>query len=356
MPSKGQRLALIVASSDFNDATLQQLVAPGQDANDLARVLADAAIGGFETQVLINRPSHEVRREIESFFANRKRDDLLLLYFSGHGVKDDDGRLYLATTDTQRGLFRSTAVPATFVNETMTASRSRRQVLILDCCHSGAFARGMVAKGGESVDIRDRFDGRGRVVLTASNATQYAFQGDEIVGEGTRSVFTHHLVRGLESGKADLDGDGWVSLDELYDYVYDQVTEETPQQTPGKWTFDLQGEISIARSPLGRCEPAVAEVQLAAQYAEGIGALTTGQWEKAMLCFEALEAQRPGYRDAADQVARLRQLIAAMEQATTRPPSRPRPSTLPEEDRRARPKRPRPDRLPGKRPKRLPEE
>jgi uncharacterized caspase-like protein len=297
-----------------------------------------------------------VRREIETFFANRKRDDLLLLYFSGHGVKDDDGRLYLATTDTQRGLFRSTAVPATFVNETMTASRSRRQVLILDCCHSGAFARGMVAKGGESVDIRSRFDGRGRVVLTASNATQYAFQGDEIIGEGSRSVFTHHLVRGLETGKADLDGDGWVSLDELYDYVYDQVTDETPQQTPGKWTFDLQGDIAIARSPLGRREPAVEEARLAAQYAEGIGALTAGQWEKALRCFEALEVERPGYRDAAEQVARLGQLIAAMEQAAARPPSHPRPATLPEEDRGAQPRRPRPERLPGERPERLPEE
>ncbi|MDY7075883.1 MAG: caspase family protein [Chloroflexota bacterium] len=347
MTPKGRRLALIVASSQFSDRTLQKLVTPGQDAADLARVLSDAIVGGFETQVLINRPSHEVRREIEAFFTNRKRDDLLLLYFSGHGVKDDDGRLYLATTDTQRGLFRSTAVPATFVNETMTTSRSRRQVLILDCCHSGAFARGMVAKGGESVDIRNRFDGRGRVVLTASNATQYAFQGDEIVGESTRSVFTHHLVRGLETGKADLDGDGWVSLDELYDYVYDRVTDETPQQTPGKWTFDLQGDIVIARSRLGKREPAADEARLSAQYAEGIGALTAGQWEKALRCFERLETERPGYRDVAEQVTRLRQLIAAMEQATAHPPSRPRPSTLPEEERRAKTRRrSRPDRLP----------
>ncbi|MBU0703543.1 MAG: caspase family protein, partial [Chloroflexi bacterium] len=239
MTPPGQRLALIVASSEFSDETLQRLVAPGQDAADLARVLKDGKIGGFDqVQVLANRASYEVRREIETFFANRKRDDLLLLYFSGHGVKDDDGRLYLATSDTRRGLFRSTAVPAAFVNETMTASRSRRQVLILDCCHSGAFARGMVAKGGESVDIHDRFEGRGRVVLTASNATQYAFQGNEIIGEGGRSVFTHYLVRGLETGLADLDGDGWVSLDELYDYVYERVTDETPQQTPGQWAFD----------------------------------------------------------------------------------------------------------------------
>ncbi|MEE9615624.1 MAG: caspase family protein, partial [Anaerolineae bacterium] len=236
MTPEGRRLALIVASSQFSDKTLQQLVAPGQDAADLARVLADATIGGFEVKKLINRPSHEVRREIAVFFASRKRNDLLLLYFSGHGVKDDDGRLYLATTDTERGLLRATAVPATFVNETMTASRSRRQVLILDCCHSGAFARGMVAKGGESVDIRDRFEGRGRVVLTASNATQYAFQGDEIIGEGSRSVFTQHVVHGLETGEADLGGDGWISLDELYEYVYDRVTDERPQQTPGKWT------------------------------------------------------------------------------------------------------------------------
>jgi hypothetical protein len=364
MDTKGRRLALIVASSQFTDETLQQLVAPGQDAADLARVLEDATIGGFEVKRLINRPSHEVRREIEAFFANRKRDDLLLLYFSGHGVKDDDGRLYLATTDTRRGLFRSTAVPATFVNETMTASRSRRQVLVLDCCHSGAFARGMVAKGGDSVDIRDRFEGRGRVVLTASNATQYAFQGDEIIGEGSRSVFTHSLVQGLETGEADLDGDGWISLDELYDYVYDRVTDETPQQTPGKWTFDLQGDIRIARSLLGKRKPAAEEARLAAQYAQGIGALTTGQWKKALRCFERLEAERPGYRDAAEQVARLRQLIAAIEGApasppqalqqpfdraqdtAARPPSRPRPGTLPEEGGRPKPGHPRPGRLP----------
>jgi formylglycine-generating enzyme required for sulfatase activity len=185
-----------------------------------------------------------VRVEIASFFADRKRGDLALLYFSGHGVTDDDGRLYLTTTDTRRKLLRATAVPATFVNETMTDSRSRRQVLLLDCCHSGAFA-----KGGENVGIKERFEGRGRVVLTSSTSTQYAFQGDEIIGEGSCSVFTHHLVRGLETGEADTDRDGLVSLDELYDYVYDRVTDETPNQTPGKWTFDLRGDIVIARSP-----------------------------------------------------------------------------------------------------------
>src|SRR5438128_1368544 len=101
---ESRRLALIVASSHYTDKTLQQLIAPGQDAAALARVLADPAVGRFETKELIDRPSHEVRREIEAFFANRKRDDLVLVYFSGHGIKSDDGRLYLPTIDTERGL------------------------------------------------------------------------------------------------------------------------------------------------------------------------------------------------------------------------------------------------------------
>ena len=98
------------------------------------------------------------------------------------------------------------------------------------------------------------------------------------------------------------------------------------------------------------------EDRLAAQYTEGIGALTADQWEKALRCFERLEAERPGYRDAGEQVARLRRLNAAMERATAPPPSRLRPGTLPEGDRHPKPGRPRPGRLPEERPSRLPEE
>ena len=186
-----------------------------------------------------------MRLEIASFFADRKRNDLLLLYFSGHGIKDDDGRLYLATADTRRRLLRATAVPATFVNETMTASRSRRQVLILDCCHSGAFAR---TKADRVMGIQERLGGRGRVVLTSSDAVQYSFEGDEVAGEGVRSVFTRVLVQGLETGDADRDRDGYVSLDELYEYVYDRVVDETPKQRPQMFAT-VEGKIVIARNP-----------------------------------------------------------------------------------------------------------
>ena len=70
-----------------------------------------------------------MRRAISRFYATKNRDDVLLLYFSGHGVLDDRGQLYLAVKDTERGLLRGTAIGAAFITDEMDRSYSRRQVL-----------------------------------------------------------------------------------------------------------------------------------------------------------------------------------------------------------------------------------
>jgi uncharacterized caspase-like protein len=238
------------------------LIAPAQDVEELAHVLGDSDIGGFETKILLNQPSGLVRHEIETFFSNRKREVLLLLYFSGHGVKDDLGRLYIATSETKRSHLRSTALSANYVNDIMRESRSRQQVLILDCCYSRAFTKGMTVKADKSVGTAERFVGKGQVVLTASDSIQYAFEGDDLEGEGVHSLFTKEIVDGLETGQADLDQDGKITLDELYDYVHDRITDETPKQIPGKWAFDVQGDIIIANNPSPVVKPAELPIEL----------------------------------------------------------------------------------------------
>ena len=62
LDERGRRLALIVASSDYRDPTLQQLRAPGRDACDLAEVLGDPAIGTFDVRTLIDIPSDRLLR------------------------------------------------------------------------------------------------------------------------------------------------------------------------------------------------------------------------------------------------------------------------------------------------------
>ena len=240
------RNALIVACSKYADSGLAQLRAPAHDARALAEVLEDPEIGGFTVSLVLDQPEATVRREVARFFANRSPEDTLLAHFSCHGVKDENGELYFAANDTELLLLAATALPADFVNDQMAKSRSRRIVLLLDCCYSGAFARGMQHRAGQGVELH-RFQGRGRAVLTASSAVEYAFEGNTLTrDDGSPSVFTSAVVQGLRTGDADRDGDGRISVDELYNYVFDEVRRRTPSQHPHRWSFDFEGDLFVA--------------------------------------------------------------------------------------------------------------
>ncbi|WP_367319286.1 caspase domain-containing protein [Streptomyces sp. HUAS ZL42] len=248
------RHALIIANDSYEDRGLRQLRAPAHDAVALADVLHDPEIGDFDVEVVRNQPAHIMRRRIEGFFQDRRRDDTLVLHFSCHGLKSESGELYFAASDTEPRLLDATAVPAHFVRRCMKHTRARSTVLFLDCCYGGAFSRGSSGvRASGDVDVLEPFTGerpgggRGWAVITASNSMEYAFEGSDLAeNSGPRpSVFTHAVVQGLETGEADLDEDGEVSLDDLYDYVFDHVREQNPNQTPSR-TVEMQGDMRLA--------------------------------------------------------------------------------------------------------------
>lgn len=248
----GRRLALLVATSSYDDAAFGRLRAPDADIEALRDVLADPTIGGYAVDVLCNAASHEVNQAIEEFFAEAKLDDLVLLYFSGHGFKNDAGRLYLITRESRQRRLDSTAVSAQFVRDQLDRCRSRRKVVILDCCYAGAFPPG-ATRGAEHVDVLGGLSGRGCAVITASSALEYAFEEDgnsAPVSQAQPSVFTGALIDGLATGSADIDGDGLIDIDELYDHVYKRVKSVVPQQTPGQ-SSQLEGSLYVAISPRG---------------------------------------------------------------------------------------------------------
>ena len=251
-PLPGPRLALVVATSTYTDPGLRRLRAPARDADDLAQVLADPGIGGFTVTTVIDQPAQQVRLAIEDFLNGRGTGDLLLVYLSCHGLLDARRRLYFAATDTRKDRLGSTGVEAAWVLDQLEHCRARRQVLILDSCFSGAFAHG--AKGEADLGLQDRFlgQGRGRVVLTASTATEYSFEGDPTdAATPAGSVFTAALVQGLRTGAADTDHDGHVSVDDAYAYVFDQVQAAGAAQTPQRWLYGAEGQILLARNPAG---------------------------------------------------------------------------------------------------------
>jgi uncharacterized caspase-like protein len=263
-----KRSALVVATSEYEDARLAPLAGPAQDAEALEEVLANAEIGGFDVQLALNAQHDDLRRTLEGFFSERGRDDLLLVHFSGHGLKDDEGQLYLAAADTRIDRLMSTGVEAGWVNRLMTRCRSERIALFLDCCFGGAFTTGLTRRAGvDTAGVNETFNGSGRFVITASDAMQYSFEGGQRVDDGQPqpSPFTSSLVEGLATGEADRNEDGFVSINELFDYLEDRVHQLSPSQTPTKSAFNQVGDWVIAqsiRAPTIRILPASVQTLL----------------------------------------------------------------------------------------------
>jgi hypothetical protein len=108
----GRRLALLIATYDYEDTGLRRLTAPASDAEELAAVLRNPDIAGFDVKTMINEPHYRVGEAIAELYREHRRDDITLLYFTGHGLKDDDGRLYLAMANTHRDSLLFTAIAA----------------------------------------------------------------------------------------------------------------------------------------------------------------------------------------------------------------------------------------------------
>ncbi|MBE9126919.1 MULTISPECIES: caspase, EACC1-associated type [unclassified Coleofasciculus] len=244
------KVALLIGVSEYKPG-LNPLPAAVKDIEAMRRVLVHPEMGGFaeaDITVLKNPQRQEMEEAIYRLFANRQKDDLLLFYFSGHGIKDESGRLYLSTRATykEKGrLFEPSAVAASTLHERINKSKSQRQVLILDCCFSGAIAQGLTVKDDGSVNVQEHLGGKGRAILTASTSTQYSFEqeGSEL------SVYTRYLVEGIEKGAADKDGDGWISVDELHNYASVKVTEAAPAMTPKFYPVEEGYRIRLAKSP-----------------------------------------------------------------------------------------------------------
>ncbi|WP_067845184.1 caspase, EACC1-associated type [Nocardia lijiangensis] len=246
--------SLIIANQHYDDPAYAELPGAERDAAELQAVLADPDIAGFEVQVLRDGTAAQCRKAIETFFRGAGGDDLLLLHISCHGQKDRHNRLYLVGTDTEKTYVASTGIDSTFISDQIEGSRSNKTVLMLDCCYSGAFSRGLRTRSAaESVDVREPFSGRGRVVITASTSLQFSHESEATSRAAAEpSVFTSAVVHGLRSGDADLDGDGWISIDDLYGYVHEAVRRRAPNQTPTRSVASVQGALYLARNVAAR--------------------------------------------------------------------------------------------------------
>ncbi|MDT3676838.1 caspase, EACC1-associated type [Microcystis wesenbergii] len=248
------KFALLIGVSEYSEG-LRPISSAILDVEAMRRVLEHPDMGAFDQVTVLSNPDKgSMERAVEDLFTNRQRDDLVLLYFSGHGLKDQTAEFCLSARDTERdqnGELRiSTILAASKLNKYMNNSRSQRQMIILDCCFSGALVQGMPIKG--ELNIQEELGGKGRAILTSSSPIEYSFESED----KDLSIYTKYLVEGIETGAADKDGDQLISVNELHEYASERVKEAAPAMTP-KFYLSLEGEdtIYLAKSPLAATNP-----------------------------------------------------------------------------------------------------
>lgn len=292
--------ALILATGTYADSRITALKSPVPDAERLRLLLIRDDIGPYEVTMLSDAGLMAQRVAIERYFQSAGPDDTLLLFVSGHGDKDADGDLYFLAQDTDRDLLSSTAIGAHFVSKQAARSRAKQKVLLIDTCYSGAFAKGHVFKSGSAAITAEDFGengGRGTAIITAASSTQLA---SEAAAEGRmQSRFTRHLIEGIETGAADVNGTGNITLDELFDYVRTALHREGPGQEPKRLNA-IDGDMVIARNPVPRAVPLAPAM---------LKRVASRNWEtRAAACIPLAEIVRNGDRQRGPALAALQSL------------------------------------------------
>jgi hypothetical protein len=232
--------ALLIGNSFFPDdsAGLPTLSGPFHDVNTLKSALTDPDCGLFtagDVKLLVDLPKQEITMSMEHFFATARREDCLLLYYSGHGQLDAYNHLYICGRDTTTKALISTGIRSDEVNAMIRQSPARTFIVILDCCHSGRWKAG--------TRLPDNLKGRGRFIITSSEAGQLSADAKQA---DSPSPFTRHFADGLTAPMLRPDNGSYVTLDAIYRYVFERLESEGPQR-PQRNFDSTVGMVPLAR-------------------------------------------------------------------------------------------------------------
>ena len=235
----GERWAVIVGVSKYQDDRITPLRYADDDAQALYDFLTSeaAGLGGFKKEnvlLLLNNKAtyREIRTALFTFLKAATEDDLVVIYFAGHGMPDPDraSNLYLLTYDTDVENVSGTAFPMEDVHNAVQRTYARDILVLSDACHSAGVAGQATFRDVSLNQINEQFLDRlqastgGLTVFTASQVNQLSQEGPQ--WGGGHGVFTYQLIEGLQ-GAADMDGDRIVALGEIMEWVRDRVRRET---------------------------------------------------------------------------------------------------------------------------------
>jgi len=232
-PRIDKRWAVVVGVGEYQSDDIPDLEFAPADARAVKEFLESDAAGPFDEVLYLENEratGAAMREALFVFLQQADWDDLVVIYYAGHGAPDP-GRpdnLYLLPTDARLGSLAATGFPMWDVKTALRRQIAAERVLVIaDACHSAGAADGEVLGGSNANHIAGGFQGlftpSRRLMMTAADTNEFSLEDARWGGHG---VFTHFMLEGLR-GAGDLDGNGIVTFTELFDHVANNVRQAT---------------------------------------------------------------------------------------------------------------------------------
>jgi len=183
------------------------------------------------------------------------RDDTVIIFYAGHGAvepdpsnPDGDGfEKYLLPHDAKLKDLYSTAISMNDIKTIFMRIRADRLIFIADTCYSGASGGRTMMATKTRANLSDKFyerisKGKGRVIISSCSANEISKEDDNL----KHGIFSYYMLEGLK-GRADQDGDGIITVSELFSYISRKVPQASGQDQHPVKKGETEGELVIGR-------------------------------------------------------------------------------------------------------------
>jgi hypothetical protein len=161
--------ALVVAIENYDRHPKLE----GTAAAALAHALAEGGIANAYPNCLRGGKSEELATQILAWMRGADHDERLLLYWSGHGMREADG-FYLITQESPASNFNQTnAVEPRSLAKGAANSKARKILIVLDACFSGEALGDVIGTISAVLGGRSARAFRASSVLSSTLASKY---------------------------------------------------------------------------------------------------------------------------------------------------------------------------------------
>jgi HEAT repeat protein len=249
------RAILIGTTSYFGSGFSPLLPAAANSLVGMRQILTEPELCGWpedRVRVIENKTRVELEMELRSLTSDC--DDVLLLYFVGHGVVLEDGELCWVLTDTALDNPDIAGLEYGRVRKALLRSRARLKIVILDCCYSGLAIENSLSVKENADYIADATSISGVYTLTASDFIAHVVPLDQQARSTTS--FTKELLDLIRGGIPG--GDNWLNLNTIYLRLRDRlIARDLPH--PNQRGTDTAGGFLFTRNAAANPKLRIAE-------------------------------------------------------------------------------------------------